>query len=352
MLKKIVLSLLVLFVAYAVGIGISYLIQNSKKSNSTQSNNQSTATLPADVQVEKSPAHPYTVQALRERTYLGSDLVVERELGDQGEFKSYVVSYQSDGLKLYALMNIPDSVKPAGGFPVIILNHGYIEPTVYDTITSYKSYMDQYSKQGFMVLKPDYRSHDNSEGEQVSAHIAPDYTIDVLNLVSSVKKHPDANPNLIGMWGHSMGGGITLRALAVSKDIKAAALLAGVVASPTSFYNYWQLLKDDRRVPGWIKENADQTLKEFGTPNSNPDLWSAISPYLYFSDFTAPIQIHHGTADKDVPVVFSEELDKALQVADKPVEYFVYQNGDHNLAGSARSPVLSRTIDFFKNNLK
>jgi uncharacterized protein len=348
MIKKTVLVIIVLFVAYAVGIGISYTIRNFRDDTNRPVSLVPPPTIPAD----ESEPHPYSIEALRAREYPGSDLVVERDLGDQGAFKSYLVSYMSEGLKLYALMNVPDTAKPEGGFPVIILNHGYIEPAVYDTISSYKSYMDAYSRQGFLVLKPDYRSHDNSEGEPISAHISADYMIDVLNAVSSVKKHPDANPEKIGMWGHSMGGGITLRALAVSKDIKAAALLAGVVASPAAFYDYWQGHLNDARTPSWIKENGDRTLKEFGTPASNPGLWDSISPYSYLGDFTAPVQIHHGSGATDVPIVFSEELDQALKKSGKPVEYFVYPGGDHNLAGSARGPVLTRTYEFFRNALK
>lgn len=150
------------------------------------------------------------------------------------------------------------------------------------------------------------------------------------------------------MWGHSMGGGITLRAIAVSKDIKAAALLAGVVASPQSFYSYWQEKINAPGVPSWIKENAQRTLDSFGTPQSNPELWRDISPYTYINDMNMLIQIHHGTADPDVPLEFSDELNEALKAAGKQVEYFVYQGGDHNLAGSARQPVLQRTFELFK----
>jgi dipeptidyl aminopeptidase/acylaminoacyl peptidase len=149
-----------------------------------------------------------------------------------------------------------------------------------------------------------------------------------------------------------MGGGITLRAMVVSHNIKAGALLAGVVASPQSFYRYWQQKINDPSVPSWIKENGNRTLNEFGTPDANPELWNSISPYTYLDDITAPIQIHHGTADKDVPIVFSEELNNALEAVGKQVEYFVYQNGDHNLAGAARGPVLTRTFEFFKQILK
>jgi uncharacterized protein len=350
MIKKVLLVAIALAFAYGVGIAISYFVRLNKQPDGRFVQTQSQA--PITSQNQDKPVHPYSIQALREREYPGSAIAIERDLGDQGAFKSYIIFYLSDGFKLRALMNVPDVAKPESGFPVIILNHGFIEPAAYDTVNSYKSYMDQYSRAGFLVVKSDYRGHDESDGEPVSAHISPDYTVDVLNLLSSIKKYPDANPNAIGMWGHSMGGGITLRALAVSKDIKAGAFLAGVVASPQSFYAYWEAHKDDPRIPSWIKENANKTLAEFGRPNSFPDLWNSISPYSYLGDIKAPIQIHHGTADADVPIVFSDELNKALQDANKGVEYFTYQGGDHNLAGVARSPVLTRTIEFFRDNLK
>lgn len=355
MIKKFPLAILIAVIACVVGIGSSYLFNRNADNNDLQSDQRLSNDSASQSDTGDSgfdPAHPFSIDALRSRDYPGSEIVIERDLGLRDGFRSHVISYQSDGLKLYALMNVPSGQAPEGGYPVLILNHGYIEPTVYNTITSYQSYMDPYSRAGFLVVKPDYRGHDDSEGQPVSAHTSPDYTVDVLNLVSSIKKYPQANPNKIAMWGHSMGGGITLRALTVSADIKAAALLAGVVASPQSFYDYWQKFANDPRTPNWIKENANRTLEQFGTPDDNPDLWASISPYSYVGGISAPVQIHHGTADPDVPIVFSDELNAALKTAGKPVEYFIYQGGDHNLAGAARGPVLSRTIDFFRTNLR
>lgn len=55
-------------------------------------------------------------------------------------------------------------------------------------------------------------------------------TVDVLNAVASLKAHQDADPNRIGMWGHSLGGQLTLRAMVVSKNIRAGVVWGGVVA--------------------------------------------------------------------------------------------------------------------------
>ena len=52
----------------------------------------------------------------------------------------------------------------------------------------------------------------------------------MLNALASVKAFGDADPNRIGMWGHSLGGQLTLRAMVVAKDIKAGVIWGGVVA--------------------------------------------------------------------------------------------------------------------------
>ena len=56
---------------------------------------------------------------------------------------------------------------------------------------------------------------------------ATDDTLALLNAALDVT--PQADPNRIGMWGHSMGGEVTLRALLVSDRIRAAAIWSSVL---------------------------------------------------------------------------------------------------------------------------
>jgi hypothetical protein len=93
---------------------------------------------PTEKALESAISDPFSIKALQERQYDGGEIKVEQELGDRSGFKSYIVSYKSDGLKLRSLLNVPTSPKPAGGYPALILNHGYIPPRQYDTITSYR----------------------------------------------------------------------------------------------------------------------------------------------------------------------------------------------------------------------
>lgn len=52
-------------------------------------------------------------------------------------YDRYVVSYQSEGLKIYALLTIPRDSKPPTGYLAIVFNHGYIPPDVYRTTERY-----------------------------------------------------------------------------------------------------------------------------------------------------------------------------------------------------------------------
>src|SRR5512134_3115343 len=186
-----------------------------------------------------SASHPLQIDALRARDYPGSDSVIAHVLDRGVNYNRYYVAYLSDGLKIYALMTVPNGPRPPTGWPVVIFNHGYIPPAVYRTTERYIAYVDQIARSGYIVFKSDYRGHDRSEGTAGGVYTGPNYTIDVLNAVASVKRHPDADSNRIGMWGHSMGGYITLRSMVITGDIKAGVIWAGVVASyPDLLYNW------------------------------------------------------------------------------------------------------------------
>src|ERR1700704_7134802 len=128
---------------------------------------------------------PLAILAMRQRNYPGSDLVIERTLAAGSNYHQYVASYQSDGLKIFALLTVPNGAKPATGWPVIIFNHGYIPPTVYRTTERYIAYVDPFRRNGYVVFKPDYRGNGSSEGQPEGAYYSPAYAIDDLNALAS-----------------------------------------------------------------------------------------------------------------------------------------------------------------------
>ncbi len=310
---------------------------------------------PAPAATALPPAQPLTIEAMRQRTYPGSDLVIELTLTPGSNYNRYYASYLSDGLKIFALLTVPRAQKPATGFPVVVFNHGFIPPDVYKTTERYVVYVDAFARNGYIVLRSDYRDHDQSEGEARGGYGSPDYTVDVLNGLASVKRYKDADPNRVGMWGHSMGGHITLRSMVVTKEIKAGVIWAGVVASYSDMLNNWRRPNaatnppiDVTPSPGrrWRQEFVEQ----YGSPESNPTFWNAISPITFVSD-VAPIQIHHGTNDADVPIAFSDSLVASLKTANRTYEYFIYKGDNHNLSGNL-GLALRRSVAFFDKYVK
>lgn len=288
---------------------------------------------------------------MREREYPGSEITIEERLVDGANYYRYIASYQSEGLKIYALLTVPFGETPLGGWPVIIFNHGFIPPDQYRTTERYVAYVDWLARSGYIVFRSDYRGHGNSEGEANGAYGSPDYTVDVINAVSSMEKFADANPDLIGMWGHSMGGYITLRSMVIDETIKAGVIWAGVVGSYPDIFNRPTRTPAPNATPSFRGRWRTALLELYGSPEENPEFWESISANSYLGEISGPIQLHHGTGDSSVPHVNSEVLHQQMLDADQAAELFLYPGDDHNLSNNF-SLAMQRTIAFFDQYLK
>lgn len=293
-----------------------------------------------------------SIENLRKGDYPGSDIKIEETLDTGTNYKRYVASYLSESLKIYGLLTVPNDTPPKGGFPAIIFNHGFIPPAEYRTTEKYVAYQDGFARNGYVTFKSDYRGHGNSEGEPSGAYGSNNYTIDVLNALSSVEQMSYVNKDKVGMWGHSMGGFITLRAMVVRTDIKAGVIWGGVVASYPDLMTRWRRRNVPSLTPSTRGGSWRQTLSEqHGAPEKNPAFWNSISANSYLKDISGPLSLHHGGADESVPPEFSESLEKQMKKAEKTVELFEYPGDDHNISANF-SLAEQRSIDFFDKYLK
>ena len=293
-----------------------------------------------------------TIEYLRQQSYPGSEIVMEETLEAGVNYDRYVVSYLSEGLKQYAMLTVPQGEQPTSGWPAIVFNHGYIPPDVYRTTERYVAYVDGFARNGYVVFRPDYRGHGSSEGEARGAYGNPDYVIDVLNALASVKRLDYVDVERIGMWGHSMGGYITLRAMVTDPSIKAGVIWAGVVASYPDLVERWNRQRSEvvAAVPAARRWRA-QLLEQYGTPEENPEYWASISANSYLADLSGPVQIHHGTADADVPVEFSVTLFDQIKAANQTGEVYTYLGDDHNISQSLGTAI-QRSVAFFDQYVK
>jgi dipeptidyl aminopeptidase/acylaminoacyl peptidase len=175
--------------------------------------------------------HPVSMQALIDKKYDGRSLKLARLLGDYGAYKRYLISYRGDGLKISGVMNVPDGKGP---FPVLVLNHGYIDPETYFPGQGMPREHDYLARHGYVVLHTDYRGHASSDNDpNVDYELRLPYAVDTINAVKAVKssKLPFLDKDRVGWLGRSMGGGVTLTALVAQPGLVDAAVIYASVSS-------------------------------------------------------------------------------------------------------------------------
>ncbi|GGO20594.1 dipeptidyl aminopeptidase/acylaminoacyl peptidase [Deinococcus humi] len=290
-----------------------------------------------------------SIKAAREKKYPGSALKVLTNLRAGSNYSRQVVSYQSDGLTIHALLTVPNGTPPKGGWPAIVFNHGYIPPNVYRTTERYVAYQDAFARAGFVTLKSDYRGHGSSQGEALGGYYSPGYTDDVMNALGSLKRDGRVNAARIGMWGHSMGGFLSLRAMVIDPSIKAGVIWAGVVGDYNAIMTQWNS-PAPASIPQGVLNLRKKAVAQYGTPASNPEFWNSLSANTYLKDLGGPLQLHIGTADEDVPPVFHTTLSKDLKAINKSVASYVYPGDNHNLSRNLQT-ALNRSVAFFKEHL-
>ncbi len=291
---------------------------------------------------QRPPPHPYTVAGLGARAFARAEVAVERDLGDRGGYRACVVSYPSDGLRLFALMNVPARPRPPRGFPVVVLSHGYIPPRSWSTVSSYRLVDAAFAREGFLVLKPDYRGHGDSPGLAEGPFRSMLYAVDVLSLIAAIPSIAEADPRNIFAYGHSMGGDVTLRVLEATDKVKAATLWAPVSAPfPESVLYYAR-----KRGETEEKEERKQISQLFAAAD-----YASLSALDNVGLIRAPLLLHHGTADEDVPYAWSVMLAERLKAAGAAFTFLSYEGENHNLSRRSFAAVLARDASFFREHM-
>ena len=243
-------------------------------------------------------------------------LTYEQALQDGQSYSAFLVSYESSGLKVHAMVAVPHAKAPEGGYPVLIANHGYVpDPRKYgitaDGINSrpgdyYRSVPELYASRGFMVVLPDYRGHNTSEGfEQIklqdSAAIEL-YAQDVVELISLLPEIEHADMDKVFMWSHSMGGGVSLHALLATNLVKASSF--------------------------WATMNVADSVQQL-------------------AGLDGPVIIHHSKGDQSTEHAYSEQLAAALTEIGHPVSFFSLDGNHHYFDEETREKAADRDTAFF-----
>ena len=307
-----------------------------------------------------------SIKGLQNRIY-DAKLSHEKELQGTDDYTADLMSYYSDDLKVYTLINTPTTEKPKNGFPILIFGHGFHpEPKKYGVSTEsgkswrpgdyYRGIPEAYAKKGYLVITPDYRGHNVSEGfeyTQTSYLASTYYAIDVLHLISALYQLEDGNTDNVFYLGHSMGGDVGLKILLASKQIKAASIWAGVSASTIEQVLYYSKYydKNNSKVTNESIQNYKSKLNEV---ISNLDFEYDISSgdaINYVEDIETPLILHHAQWEASVPYQWSAALASKLFIHNKEFEFYTYNSKNHLFKDENRAIAIQRDLDFF-NKIK
>lgn len=287
------------------------------------------------------------IEDLIKRSYGGGRLEILESLAVNSYFTRTLITYPSDGLEIAGFLNSPRRPPETWGgelYPVVIALHGYIEPEIYQTVDYTTGYADTLARAGFIVLHPNLRGYPPSEEGDNRFRVG--MAIDVLNLIELVKSQAGepgplekADPQSIGLWGHSMGGGISIRVMTVNPSVRAVVLYGSMSGDDQ---------KNSERIYTYFS-SGQRSAEEIQVP---PEVVERISPINYLERVAAAVSIHHGKNDLDVPLAWSVDLCHRLKLLGKPVECFTYPEQGHTFHGDGEILFMQRMVQFFDKRLR
>jgi dipeptidyl aminopeptidase/acylaminoacyl peptidase len=270
------------------------------------------------------PPDPQTLTSIaslrRYAATMQNEFQLEYEREPSEGIQRRVVSFSADGLKQYALVLEPAGQQPENGWPVLLMNHGYHpDPPnngrIADGTTDrpgdyYRGLPLAFAKAGFLVVVPDFRGHNISEGleytKKENAYYF--YARDVIAAFRALRSLPSADTNHVFMWGHSMGGSITLRVLmALGDEVQGASI--------------WSFSFNP------VANETGYRLTEIATP----------------------LNIHHSVGDTSTSFSSSKLLYSELSAGGQTVYFFPHPGNDHLFTSDDLKQAINTDRAFFQD---
>lgn len=285
-------------------------------------------TLPIRVSVEESAS-------------TASQTIFEEIIDDEHPYATYAKhhvtprfgSIKAAGQTLHYRLTPPAQI--SGQHPTIVYVYG--GPGAQKVRREWSSLLLQlFAHRGYGVLELDNRGSANRGREFEAALYKHMGSIEVEDQVLGTQILQDeawADPERIGVFGHSYGGYMTLMCLAQAGDC----FKAGVAVAP---------------VADWRLYDSHYTERFMGLPNDNVEAYENSSVIPHLVNLERPLLLMHGMADDNVLFTHSTMLMSELQKLGKSFELMTYPGAKHSMQETHVSIHRFNTLlDFFDREL-
>jgi dipeptidyl aminopeptidase/acylaminoacyl peptidase len=256
---------------------------------------------------------------------------------------STLISYRSlDGDQLYGSLLLPPDFQEETPIPVIVeVYGGGLGSRDHDSFDGLALHRQLLAARGYGVFRPDMPMRDEDPLRQLPGLVLP--------AVNRLVDLGIADPERIGLMGHSYGGYCTIALLVQTGIFSAAVASAG-------FYDLASaaLVMNNNGTSGWLG------WAESGQGRMGGSLWEKRSSYIenspvfYLDRVTTPVLLTLGTADI-VPPAQAEAVYVALRRLGKKVELAEYE-GEEHWPGAWTEPAYrdyaNRVITWFDQHLR
>jgi uncharacterized protein len=318
---------------------------------------------PTPTQTTQRAIYPFTIAGLRGHDYQSGKIVKRETLLETDNFTRYLIAYPSDGLTITGILQIPTIGKPP--YPVIVMNHGFFTRSAFSSGDGTDRAAEFLNRHGYLTVSSDYRSWGDSD-IGVSLFYSG-LAIDVINLMNAVPSIPEADGDHMGMWGHSMGGGVTLKVLTLDARIKAAVIYSSVSPDLADIIDRWGPGCLGDITAGELQYGCnssdilpldlpDDLIASYFNSAADPEMLRAVSPLYHLDLVTAPVQIDYGTQDGLVlagtPPEWSKKMYAGFMEAGKDAQIFAYEGEKHSFIGDPWFVFMARSTQFFDKYVK
>jgi len=242
------------------------------------------------------------------------------------------------------MLHVPEGLKKKQKAPAITMFHGFTGHKA-ETHRLFVRIARAICKEGFVVLRIDFRGSGDSEGD-FEDMTAPAEVSDAEQAITFLSGLPEVNDKAIGIIGLSMGGRVA--AILASKDsrVKFVVLYSAALASRKQ--RFWKGLSSEALSRLELGE-AIQFSGGWYLKKAFFDTIDEVVPHEVMGNIRVPILIVHGDADQTVPLEDATKGYGIVKGLNARNELHVVKGGDHVYSSKELTQeVTETTINWLK----